>query len=41
MLPKVQAAINYLEAGGSEALVTNPENIERALAGATGTRIVP
>jgi carbamate kinase len=24
-----------------EALVTNPENIERALAGETGTRIVP
>lgn len=41
MLPKVQAAINYLEAGGSEALVTNPENIERALAGETGTRIGP
>lgn len=41
MLPKVQAAINYLEAGGEEALVTDPENIERALAGETGTRIVP
>ena len=41
MEPKVQAIINYLEAGGKEALVTNPENIERALAGDTGTRIVP
>ncbi len=41
MEPKVQAMINYLEAGGKEALVTNPENIERALAGETGTRIVP
>lgn len=41
MEPKVQAIINYLEAGGKEALVTNPENIERALAGETGTRIVP
>jgi carbamate kinase len=41
MEPKVQAIINYLEAGGKEALVTNPENIDRALAGETGTRIVP
>ena len=41
MEPKVQAIVNYLEAGGKEALVTNPENIERALAGETGTIIVP
>ena len=41
MEPKVQAIINYLEAGGKEALVTDPENIERALAGETGTRIIP
>jgi len=41
MEPKVQAIINYLEAGGQEALVTDPLNIERALAGETGTRIVP
>jgi carbamate kinase len=41
MEPKVQAIINYLEAGGKEALVTDPDNIERALAGETGTRIVP
>ena len=41
MEPKVQAIINYLEAGGKEALVTDPDNIKRALAGETGTRIVP
>ncbi len=41
MGPKIQAVIWYLERGGKEALVTNPENIERALAGKTGTRIVP
>ncbi|MFQ5944353.1 MAG: carbamate kinase [Anaerolineales bacterium] len=41
MEPKVQAIINYLEAGGKEAMVTDPDNIERALAGETGTRIVP
>jgi carbamate kinase len=39
MGPKVQAIIWYLERGGKEALITNPENIERALAGETGTRI--
>lgn len=39
MAPKVQAVINYLENGGGEAIITNPENLERALAGKTGTRI--
>jgi carbamate kinase len=41
MGPKIQAVINFLEKGGKEALITNPENIERALRGETGTRIVP
>ena len=40
MAPKIQAAIWYLENGGKEALITNPENIGRALSGETGTRIV-
>lgn len=40
MAPKIQAAIMYLENGGGEALITNPENIGRALKGETGTRIV-
>jgi len=40
MEPKMRAIINFLEAGGQQALITNPENIERALAGETGTRIV-
>jgi carbamate kinase len=39
MAPKIQAVVNFLEKGGKEALITNPENIERALAGETGTRI--
>lgn len=39
MGPKIQAAIWFLEGGGREALITNPENLERALAGETGTRI--
>lgn len=40
MKPKIEAIIDYLESGGKEALVTNPENIERALSRETGTRIV-
>jgi carbamate kinase len=39
MAPKIQAVLNYLDAGGKEAIVTNPANIERALRGETGTRI--
>ncbi len=38
MGPKVQAIIGFLEAGGKEALITSPENIERGLSGETGTR---
>ncbi len=41
MAPKIQAVVRYLEAGGKQALITNPENIGRALKGETGTRIVP
>ena len=41
MLPKIQAIIWFLESGGKEALITDPENIARALRGETGTRIVP
>ncbi|MFQ5517830.1 MAG: carbamate kinase [Acidimicrobiia bacterium] len=41
MAPKMRAVVQFLKAGGKEALITNPENIERAIAGATGTRIVP
>jgi carbamate kinase len=41
MLPKVQAIIWFLESGGKEALITDPQNIARALKGETGTRIVP
>ncbi len=39
MAPKIQAVIWFLEQGGKEAIITNPANIERALAGETGTRI--
>ena len=39
MAPKIQAIIRYLEAGGKHAIITNPENIGRALRGETGTHI--
>ena len=41
MLPKIKAIVWFLEEGGREALITNPENIARALRGETGTRILP
>ncbi len=41
MEPKIRAIVRFLENGGTEAIVTNPENIGRALKGETGTRIVP
>lgn len=40
MLPKIQAIIRYLENGGQRGIITNPENIGRALRGETGTWIV-
>jgi carbamate kinase len=40
MGPKIQAAISFLEAGGKEVIITNPQNIENALLGMTGTHIV-
>ena len=41
MEPKIRAIIGYLERGGQQALITDPGNIGRALAGETGTWIVP
>lgn len=41
MAPKIQAIVWFLENGGKQALITNPENIGRALKGETGTWIVP
>jgi len=41
MGPKIKAIINYLERGGRAALITMPETIGKALAGQTGTWIIP
>ncbi len=40
MAPKIQAIIWFLENGGKQAIITNPENIGRAMRGETGTWIV-
>jgi carbamate kinase len=40
MGPKIEAIISFLERGGQQAVITNPENLGRALAGETGTWIV-
>lgn len=37
MEPKVKAVLYYLERGGKQALITNPDNMLRALDGQTGT----
>jgi carbamate kinase len=41
MEPKMQAIAWFLESGGKQAIVTNPENIGRALKEETGTLIEP
>jgi carbamate kinase len=41
MAPKIEAVIGFLERGGGRAIVTDPDNVERALAGETGTHLVP
>jgi len=39
MAPKIQAAINFLEAGGKRVVITDPPNIEEGISGKTGTTI--
>lgn len=39
MRPKVEACLAFLDAGGERAVVAAPEDLDRALAGETGTRI--
>ncbi|TET21927.1 MAG: carbamate kinase [Candidatus Stahlbacteria bacterium] len=41
MGPKIEAAISFLEAGGSNVLITDPPNLIRGIVGETGTRIKP
>ncbi|HVP13853.1 MAG TPA: carbamate kinase [Phycisphaerae bacterium] len=41
MLPKIKAVVEFIEAGGKMAIITDPPNLAKAVAGQTGTRIVP
>jgi carbamate kinase len=40
MAPKVTAAVRFVEETGGTAVITDPGNVERAVAGETGTTIV-
>ena len=39
MAPKIQSVVEYLEGGGTKAIITDPANVERALRGEAGTSI--
>lgn len=41
MKPKIEAAINFLRAGGKRVIITQPESLELAMNGRAGTHIVP
>ena len=41
MKPKVEAIIEFLESGGTQALITDPQHLVAALDGKSGTWIVP
>jgi carbamate kinase len=41
MGPKIEAALRYLDGGGSEVIITSIECLHDALEGSAGTRIVP
>ncbi len=41
MGPKIEAAIEFLENGGKDVIITSPEMIESAIKGEGGTRIYP
>ena len=40
MGPKVRAALEFIERGGQEAVITSPGHLEEAVAGRTGTHLV-
>jgi carbamate kinase len=41
MGPKINAALDYIKAGGKEVLITTAEELEAALKGESGTYIIP
>jgi carbamate kinase len=40
MRPKIEASLEFLRGGGTEVLITTPENLRAGLRGTAGTRIV-
>jgi len=41
MKPKINAAIEYIQAGGKEVIITSAEHLKAALVNRSGTKIVP
>jgi carbamate kinase len=41
MQPKIEAALEFLDAGGEEVIITLPHHLKEAMHGGRGTRIVP
>ena len=41
MGPKIAAAVDFLESGGKEVIITQPHLLEEAIAGRNGTHLVP
>jgi len=41
MLPKIEAAVDFVRMGGPAAVITDPPNLLRGVRGETGTRIIP
>lgn len=39
MLPKCQAIVSFIKSGGKHAIITNPENLAKAVKGEAGTHI--
>jgi carbamate kinase len=41
MQPKIESALRYLEQGGKEVIITQPQNLQADLQSIYGTHIVP
>ncbi len=41
MGPKIDSVLDFIRHGGPEAIITDPQNLIRAVLGETGTHIQP
>ena len=41
MLPKIEAAIDFIEGGGKRVIITSPENLVASVRDRKGTHVVP